>query len=108
MAIGGIGNGIGGAGGYRPWPARPEQTQASRGPAAKPLVHPDNRAVKESDDAVPATAPPGTDPALWAMLTTEERRFFARLHAAGPLTYGPGSANVPPGLVRGHRIDRTV
>ena len=34
-------------------------------------------------------APPGSDPALWSVLTSEERRFFARQAALGPITYGP-------------------
>jgi hypothetical protein len=59
-------------------------------------------------DDVPAQAPPGTDPVLWGVLTAEERHYFARLQTSGPLTYGPRSANVPPGLVRGGRIDRVV
>jgi hypothetical protein len=60
------------------------------------------------DDAIPVEAPPGTDPELWRLLTSEERRFFSKLHETGPLTYGPRTANTPPGLLRGGRFDRTV
>ena len=54
--------------------------------------------------------PPGTDPALWKVLTTEERAFFARARAMGPLTYGPGTTrdgHVPAAL-QGGRIDVKV
>lgn len=32
-------------------------------------------------------APEGTDPKLWSILTSEERSFFSRNSAQGPLTY---------------------
>jgi hypothetical protein len=57
--------------------------------------------------AVPAEAPKGTDPALWSVLTTEERQFFAKTAAMGPLTYGrlkEATAPVPPSA-RGVRLD---
>lgn len=38
--------------------------------------------------ALPAEAPAGTDPALWSVLSAEERTYFAKAHAMGPLTYG--------------------
>jgi hypothetical protein len=62
----------------------------------------------EVDAGVPMQAPSGVDPALWSVLTAEERQFFGRLTSMGPLTYGPRSAKAPAGLVRGGRIDRTV
>ena len=111
MAIGGIGNGIGGTGGYSPQPARPDGAERTR----TALTHDRNRvqatpshAPEVDADGIPMEAPPGTDPALWSVLTSDERRYFAKLHTAGPLTYGPRTANVPPGLVRGGRIDRVV
>jgi hypothetical protein len=65
--------------------------------------------------ALPAEAPPGTDPALWSVLTGEERAFFAKAAATGPLTYSRISAGVqalqgqpvPPvaGALRGGRLD---
>lgn len=57
--------------------------------------------------AVPAEAPRGTDPALWSVLTSEERQFFAKTAAMGPLTYGrlkAATAPVPPSA-RGVRLD---
>jgi hypothetical protein len=74
-----------------------------------PAVQPQPEAASMAGiDDVPAQAPPGTDPVLWGVLTAEERHYFARMQSTGPLTYGPRSANVPPGLVRGGRIDRVV
>jgi len=32
--------------------------------------------------------PPGIDPDLWSVLTTEERAYYSRAQALGPLTYG--------------------
>ena len=63
-------------------------------------------------EALPAEAPEGTDPELWQVLTAEERSFFARMTAMGPLTYGrsaaaassaAGSGETP--LMRGGRLD---
>jgi hypothetical protein len=71
-----------------------------------PVAQPD--AATEVEQAIPLQAPPGTDPELWSLLTAEERRFFSKLHETGPLTYGPKTANTPPGLMRGGRFDRTV
>jgi len=66
--------------------------------------------------ALPAEPPAGTDPALWSVLTGEERAFFARAAASGPLTYGRISAGVnmlqgnplaqaPSAAARGGRLD---
>jgi hypothetical protein len=58
--------------------------------------------------AVPAEAPPGTDPAFWSVLTTDERNFFARTANLGPLTYSrfkeATTAQTPP-AARGVRLD---
>jgi hypothetical protein len=57
---------------------------------------------------VPATPPPGTDPELWSVLSTDERQYFARLGAMGPLTYGrvlSGAINPATPSVRGGRLD---
>lgn len=114
MSIGGINSGGNGAiPGHpglrpvRPDEAKPATVHGHARPAAPatPVVAPEVHGV---DDIVPLEAPPGTDPALWSVLTTEERRFFSRIQAVGPLTYGPRSANVPPGLTRGVRIDTVV
>ena len=62
--------------------------------------------------AVPAEAPPGTDPALWSVLTAAERAFFARQASTGPLTYTRmmGQLNAPHAstLPRGGRVDVRV
>lgn len=57
--------------------------------------------------AVPAEPPAGTDPALWSVLTSEERQFFAKTAAMGPLTYGRiKAATTPaPAAPRGVRLD---
>lgn len=57
---------------------------------------------------VPSEPPPGTDPALWSILSGEERAFFAKAGAMGPLTYGRAfsemkSAQMPAS--RGGRLD---
>jgi hypothetical protein len=58
--------------------------------------------------AVPAEAPPGTDPAFWSVLTSDERNFFARTANLGPLTYSrfkeATAAQTPP-AARGVRLD---
>jgi hypothetical protein len=57
---------------------------------------------------LPAEPPPGTDPNLWSILSGEERAFFAKAGAMGPLTYGRAftemkSAQMPAN--RGGRLD---
>jgi hypothetical protein len=58
---------------------------------------------------LPAEAPAGTDPALWSVLTSAERSYFAKSQASGPLTYGRVMAerSAQPTLpaVRGGRLD---
>jgi hypothetical protein len=65
-------------------------------------------ATAKSTPTVPAEPPPGTDPALWSVLSGEERAFFAKAGAMGPLTYGRAlremtSAQLP--VARGGRLD---
>ena len=50
-------------------------------------------------------APAGSDPALWAVLTSEERLFFARQAALGPITYGPQRTAPAADAPLGQRID---
>src|SRR5438874_2512650 len=38
--------------------------------------------------------PAGTDPALWSILSGDERAFFAKSGAMGPLTYGRAMRDV--------------
>ena len=55
-----------------------------------------------------ALPPPGTDPELWNVLSAEERVFFAKLGAMGPLTYGrvlSQAQQAPPPAARGGRLD---
>jgi hypothetical protein len=64
--------------------------------------------ARQAQSAVPTEAPAGTDPALWSILSTEERSFFAKSGAMGPLTYGRAftdmkSAQLPAN--RGGRLD---
>ncbi|MEX0912606.1 MAG: hypothetical protein WD031_04170 [Gemmatimonadota bacterium] len=59
-------------------------------------------------ETLPVEAPEGTDPELWEVLSAEERAYFAKMTAMGPLTYGAPSrpatsAETPMG--RGGRID---
>jgi len=61
--------------------------------------------------SVPTQAPPGTDPELWSVLSAEERVFFAKLGAMGPLTYGrvlSQAQQAPAPGARGGRLDVKV
>jgi hypothetical protein len=64
-------------------------------------------APNATSNALPASAPPGTDPELWAVLTNDERAYFAKIGAMGPLTYGRVLQQQPPSapMARGGRID---
>jgi hypothetical protein len=54
-------------------------------PATKPAAATTNAT---SQTNVPVEPPEGTDPALWSVLSADERAFFAKAGAMGPLTYG--------------------
>jgi hypothetical protein len=82
----------------------PERAQAQPAPASNT---PKSQQAAESAEALSAAAPEGVDPALWNVLTTEERAYFSRIRSLGPLTYGPSSTPARPAL-RGGRIDVTV
>src|SRR5947209_2039218 len=72
-------------------PTRPAAT-----PAAKP------------SPSIPVEAPEGTDPALWSVLSNEERAFFAKAGAMGPLTYGRAFSEMKATQIpanRGGRLD---
>jgi hypothetical protein len=81
-------------------------TQARTANALKPQTPIAGQGATQS--AVPAEAPAGTDPALWSVLTTEERNFFAKTASLGPLTYSrfkeATTAQTPP-AARGVRLD---
>ena len=75
-------------------------------PAANPLAAP--KAAPGAQQAVPVEPPPGTDPALWSVLSGDERAYFAKVGAMGPLTYGRAlqelkAAQLPS--ARGGRLD---
>jgi hypothetical protein len=55
-----------------------------------------------------ALAPAGADPALWSVLTADERAYFERVQALGPITYGPNSSPAAPAARVGGRIDLKV
>ena len=67
--------------------------------------------AQPAQGTLPATAPAGTDPELWSVLTGEERAFYAKVGSMGPLTYGRmmngGTAAAPPAM-RGVRLDIKV
>lgn len=81
-------------------------TQARTANALKPQTPIAGQGATQS--AVPAEPPAGTDPALWNVLTTEERNFFAKTASLGPLTYSrfkeATTAQTPP-AARGVRLD---
>lgn len=107
MSIHGINPGYGSQG-FAPGPVRPRGVEDT---APETVRRPEEdaaaaQAAAAPTDAVPAEAPQGTDPALWSVLTSEERAFFARARAMGPLTYGRGASNDQvPGVRLGGRID---
>lgn len=113
--LGSIGNAIG-----RPEVARPntDRTNGNAGNAngtnavgtpARPALKPQTPIAGQSatQHAVPAEAPAGTDPTLWSVLTADERNFFAKTAALGPLTYGriKAATNPQPPAARGVRLD---
>lgn len=109
MSIQGINGGFGTAG-FVPGLPRPENAEgAAPRPTERTKTPAAAQAVASNGRAVPTEAPQGTDPALWSVLTSEERSFFARARAMGPLTYGPGASNESvPGVRLGGRIDVKV
>ena len=110
MSIDGINPGYGSLG-FRPGPARPAGVDDA---APERVRRPEEdlapaQTVAKPGDVIPTEAPQGTDPALWSVLTAEERSFFARARAMGPLTYGRGSSSDDiPGVRLGGRIDVKV
>ncbi len=91
------------------------QTQAPARPATLPslqtIATQQPAVARGAAQAVPAQPPAGTDPALWSVLSGEERAFFAKSGAMGPLTYGRAlrdmnAAQMPAS--RGGRLDVKV
>ena len=94
--------------GLPPGPSRPSDPDVQTPGALRPshAQVPTTQAGVALAETVPTDAPQGIDPALWRVLTSEERTFFAGAAALGPLTYGPGSPNDSiPGTLQGGRID---
>lgn len=96
----------------RPAAQQPRTEGTDPGAGARPAAAP---AQGEWSPAtlVTATAPEGTDPHLWSILTGEERAFFARTVTSGPLTYSkvmmPDRAAAPGRpSIRGGRVDIRV
>ncbi len=83
--------------------------QSSVAANARPTLRPQQpiAGASTTQSAVPAEAPPGTDQALWSVLTSEERAFFAKTASLGPLTYGRIKASAQPvaPAPRGVRLD---
>jgi hypothetical protein len=80
---------------------RPEQTQPMESSARA------TGRLAPAEASLPAEAPAGTDPALWSVLTSDERAFFAKTAALGPLTYGRIKSELPSAAPasRGARLD---
>jgi hypothetical protein len=103
----------------RPDATRPSATRPQAGapvgvrpngsaPAARPALKSQAPiAGHATQTVVPAEAPPGTDPTLWSVLTSEERSFFAKSAASGPLTYSRIKDMTTPATpsARGVRLD---
>jgi hypothetical protein len=64
-------------------PVRPPSGAAAATPAPGSPPAPSAKAAATAHDI-----PAGSDPALWSILTSEERAFFHQQAALGPLTYG--------------------
>jgi hypothetical protein len=92
-------------------PATAQTESAVTPPAASPKGLAD--AIKHDADARAAqvnspNAPDGVDQDLWSVLTKDERNFFVKAGAMGPLTYGrftPAQTAAPAPIVRGGRLD---
>lgn len=106
------------AGGIRPEAPSPVRTPAvstqGTGSAPRSIVPQPGSAAASKVNAgptaagVPAQPPQGTDPELWSVLTQDERTYFAKLGAMGPLTYGrvlSGQMQPASPSARGGRLD---
>lgn len=89
-----------------PGPPAEGATRSATTPAPAPAP---GRAPSAAEATASSAAPEGVDPALWSVLTREERDFFARSRSRGPLTYGPGSTQSGTSAApRGRRLDIRV
>src|SRR5581483_10929750 len=104
-------DGIGGSNIQRPgtqFPVRDNTRAPGQKPATQIAPQTQTPANAKPAQAVPAEPPPGTDPALWSVLSGEERAFFAKAGAMGPLTYGRAFSEMKsaqPPVARGGRLD---
>ena len=94
----------------RPNGTQPATGGAQRATTATPAPSPSalKGVAPAAGNAVPVQPPQGTDPELWSVLTQDERAYFAKLGAMGPLTYGrvlSGQMPVQAPAVRGGRLD---
>jgi hypothetical protein len=98
MSVSGVPSGAP-APGHIPAPARVGHPTAAALPAAAP--------VRPTREAAPAAeeVPAGSDPALWSILTSEERSFFQRQAALGPITYARARPAPSSDGPIGQRID---
>jgi hypothetical protein len=69
-----------------------------------------NDASSRTEQVNSSKAPQGVDQELWSVLSKEERSFFVKAGAMGPLTYGrftqqAPQQNVTAPLMRGGRLD---
>ena len=81
------------------------------GTVQAPTAPPSPNAAQAPGATVPTQAPAGTDPELWSVLSAEERVFFAKLGAMGPLTYGrvlSQAQQTSAPTARGGRLDVKV
>ena len=97
--------------------ARPAQTPSTAPTAGETSASTSQHSVADAikNDAAAraaavnsANAPDGVDQDLWSVLTKEERSFFVKAGAMGPLTYGRFSSAQGPTqapIVRGGRLD---
>src|SRR5947208_154509 len=84
------------------------QQPAQRVPTPSQLITQTPATPRGAQAAVPAEPPPGTDPALWSILSGEERAFFAKAGSMGPLTYGRAFSDMKAAQMpanRGGRLD---
>ncbi len=90
-------------------PQTPGTTANGVSPNARPVLKSQTPIAGQSatQSSVPAEAPAGTDPTLWSVLTSEERNFFAKSVAGGPLTYSriKDMTNPIAPSARGVRLD---
>ncbi|MEQ1856607.1 MAG: hypothetical protein ABL963_09055 [Longimicrobiales bacterium] len=98
-----------GPGAYGPTPS---DDRARSAPARGSERHPADPASRHTDPSSKAgEATGGVDARLWELLSADERAFYLRSAASGPLTYAPTSparGSVPPGRQVGGRIDVRV